>query len=176
MLSLVPRAEEVSPEDAVPERLADLTRALELECRLIDDLRTALLRQREGIAADDPAMIEASVHAVGRTLLTMEEARRRRIALTTLLGVGEVSLDELERTLGHLLPADFRAAREAVRRSAEATAREVAINQNILRRAIQAGDAFLQQLFSSVADPMPAYTPGPAAEPRPAAMLLNRTA
>ena len=176
MLTLVPRAEQVSPEDAVPERLAELTRALDLECRLIDDLRAALLRQREGIAADDPEMIEASVQAVGRTLLTMEEARRRRVSLTTLLGVGEVSLDELERTLGHHLPSDFRIAREAVRRSAEATAREVAINQNILRRAIQAGDAFLQQLFSSVADPMPAYTPGPAAEPRPAAMLLDRTA
>lgn len=157
-------------EDYVPqgapsaERLDALTRALQHERALIDNLRQALLRQRAAVAAHDPQAIEVSVHAIGRTLLTLEEARRLRLALLDLIGA-PVPLAELERVIGGELTPAFRAACQAVRRAAEDTAREVAINQNILRRAIWAGDVFLQQLFSSVSDLMPACAPGPAAEP-----------
>ena len=155
MLTLVTRAESMPPRDAVPERLDELTRALEHERRLIGLLRHALLRQRHGIGADDAGAIDSSVLALGRTLRTLEEARRRRLALTAVIG-GPVPLGELERAYADVLPADFRAARAAVRRAAEETAREVAVNQDILRCVIQVGDAFLRQLFSGASRPMPA--------------------
>jgi hypothetical protein len=141
--------------------LDDLTCALGHELRLIDDLRQVLLRQRAAVAADDPEASESSVHAIGRTLLTLEEARRRRGALIALVtGNSAIVLSDLEAHLGFSPPDAFVAAREALRRAAEATSRELAINQTVLRRALEAGDAFLQELFSSTADPMPAYIPG----------------
>jgi hypothetical protein len=169
---------EVRADRQQPSRLSELTTALVHEHRLIEELREALVRQRAGVAADDPAAIEHSVHAIGRTLLTLEEARRRRVSLTALAaGQPGATLADLDDVMETLPPA-FTAAREAVRRAAEATARDVAINQTVLRRALEAGDAFLQQLFSSTADPMPVYAPGPRlAEPRPCGgLLLNRTA
>jgi hypothetical protein len=178
MLSLVEEGRAGGREGTVHHRLDDLTEALGRELRHIDDLKQALLRQRAAVAADDPEAIESSVHAIGRTLLTLEEARRKRSALIALMaGDGAVALSDLDAHLGFSPPESFVAAREAVRRAAEATSRELAINQTILRRALEAGDAFLQQLFSSTADPMPSYTPGPrAADPRPGGFLLNRTA
>jgi hypothetical protein len=169
---------EVRADRQPPTRLAELTAALVHEHRLIEELREALVRQRAGVAADDPAAIEHSVHAIGRTLLTLEEARRRRVSLTALVaGRAGATLADLDASV-ETLPAAFTAAREAVRRAAEATARDVAINQTVLRRALEAGDAFLQQLFSSAADPMPVYAPGPrAAGPHAGGgLLLNRTA
>ena len=125
-----------------------------------------------------PEAIESSVHAIGRTLLTLEEARRRRGTLTALVaGRPGVALADLEQHLG-ALPAGLVAAREAVRRGAEATALDVAINQTVLRRALEAGDAFLQQLFSSTGRPdagLRARVPVPA-EARPSGLILNRTA
>lgn len=178
MLSLVEEGRAGGREEAVHRRLDDLTAALEHELGLIDDLRQALLRQRAAVAADDPEAIESSVHAIGRTLLTLDEARRHRASLIALVvGNGGIALSELETHLGFTPPDSFAAARDAVRRAAEATSRELAINQTVLRRALEAGDAFLQQLFSSTADPMPAYTPGPkSSEPRGGGLLLNRTA
>jgi hypothetical protein len=172
MLSLVDRT---TPE-AQGLRLRELTAALRQEHRLLEELRAALLRQRAGVAEDDTEMVEGSVHAVGRSLFALEEARRRRLDLTRQLAAGDDALADLERRIGRL-PADLAAAREDVRRSAEATSHEVAINQRVLRRALDAGDAYLQQLFSSVASPTPAYVPGARApEGAPSGLLLNRTA
>ncbi len=178
MLSLVEEGRTGGREEASHRRLDDLIGALGHELRHIDDLRQALLRQRAAVAEDDPEAIESSVHAIGRTLLTLEEARRQRRALIALVaGDGAIALSDLEAHLGFSPPESFVTAREAVRRAAEATSRELAINQTVLRRALEAGDAFLQQLFSSTADPMPAYTPGPrTTEPRPGGFLLNRIA
>src|SRR5919197_4307678 len=142
MLSLVEQAEAVHTGGAGLKGLTELTSALVHEHRLIDDLRQALLRQRAGVAADDPEMIEASVHAIGRTLLTLEEARRRRTSLTALVtGQPSVPLAQLEAYLGRALPDALVSAREAVRQAAESTAMELAINQNVLRRAPGAGGA-----------------------------------
>ena len=66
MLSLVEEGRVGGREDAVRSRLDELTGALTHELRLIDDLRNALLRQRAAVAADDPEVIESSVHAIGR--------------------------------------------------------------------------------------------------------------
>jgi hypothetical protein len=139
----------------VHHRLEELTAALAHELRLIDDLRQALMRQRAAVASDDPQAMEASVQAIGRTSLTLEEARWQRGALIALMtGNSTIPLAELEARLGFAMPHDLVATRDAVRRAAEATSRELAVNQTILRRALEDGDAFLQQLFSSTTDPV----------------------
>jgi hypothetical protein len=178
MLSLVETGSALGQSAQLERKLVELTGLLEQECRLIDELRQALLRQRAGVAGDDSEVIETSVQAVGRTLLTLDEARRRRSELLGVItGQGDAPLAELEARLGRALPGALSRARESVRRAAEAAAREVAINQHILRRALEAGDAFLQQLFASATDPMPVYTPAARpAETRGSGLFLNRQA
>ena len=162
-LSLVMEGSVVGGGVATSAWLTDLARALLQEQRLIEELRQALLRQRAGMASGDPELIEVSVHAIARTLLTLQEARRRRTSLLAAVMVGPgVALSDLESFVG-VLPAPLLAAREAVGRAAEATAQDVAINQRVLGQALEAGDAFLQQLFSSATDtmavPMPNLRP-----------------
>ena len=177
MLTLVGSDSRVATGE-VAQRLGELTAALLHELRLIEELRTALLRQRAGVAADDRDAIEGSVQAVGRTLLTLEEARRRRTALTGFLtGNMSTELSELEQHVGCRLPAALQDARDAVRRAATAASQDARINQNVLRRALEAGDAFLQQLFSSAIEPTPVYVAGAQpAESRQRSVIFNRTA
>jgi len=160
-------------------RMEDLAQALLYEANVIEELRQALLRQRAGVAADDAELVEASIHAMGRTLLTLDEARRRRGALTALIsGSDPTPLETLEAMFGGILPPELESARSKVKRAALATAQDVAINQHILRRALEAGDAFLQRLFSMASDPAPSYQRSEAATdatPR-SGLILNRTA
>lgn len=159
-------------------RMGDLAQALLYEANVIEELRQALLRQRAGVAADDAEQVETSIQAMGRTLLTLEEARRRRGALTALIsGSDPTPLEKLEGMFGGILPPELENARARVKRAALATAQDVAINQHILRRALEAGDAFLQRLFSMAGDPAPGYQrhDSPAETPR-AGLILNRTA
>ena len=105
-------------------RLSDLAGALVQEQRLIEELRQAILRQRAGMAAGDRELIDASDYAIARTRLTLEEARRRRAALAAaVVGRPGVALSDLELFVG-VLPAPLLAAREAVHRAAEVTARD----------------------------------------------------
>jgi hypothetical protein len=148
---------------ATSARLADLAGALMQEQRLIEELRQALLRQRRGLATDDPDLIDESVYAIARMRLTLEEARRRRALLTAaLMGRPREALSDLESFVG-VLPAPLLAAREGVRRAAEATAHDLAINQWVACRAREAGDAFLQDLFSSASETM--AVPIPSLDP-----------
>ncbi len=137
------------PGGAAVLRLDELESALSEEQILIEDLGQMLRRQRAGVAAADPDVIEATMQAISRTLLTLDEARRRRTALITLLiGNPGVALEDLQRHLAIPLPTGFTEARERVRRAGEAIAGDVAINQDVLRRALEAGEAFRQRLFS----------------------------
>lgn len=164
MLSLVEEGRTGGREGTVHRRMDDLTGALDHELRLIDDLRRALAWQRAAVAAGDSEAIESSVQAIGRTLLTLDEARRHRGALIALVAGNEaIALSDLEAHVGCSPPDSFVAAKEAVCCAAEATSRDLAINQTILHRALEAGDSFLQQLFSSTADPMPGATSRPEA-------------
>jgi hypothetical protein len=104
-------------------------RALETERRLIADLRHALLRQRLGVAADDPDTIDVAAQVIGRTLTALGESRRRR-------SPGR-----------HAAPPVAEDAHEALQRIAAAAARDLADTQHVLRRALEADDAFLQDLF-----------------------------
>lgn len=140
----------------------DLAATLSQEARLLDELREALLQQRAGVASNDAAVVEGSIQMMGRTLLTLGEARQRREALICRLAgqpVSSPSISDLEELLSQPLPEDVQTARAAARRSGAAVAREVAINHHVVRRALEAGEAFIQLLFSSVADPNPAYMP-----------------
>jgi len=171
--------ESIAAEPSLAERTADLAEALLYEAHVIEELRQALLRQRAGVAADDPEMVEASVHAMGRTLLTLDEAKRRRAALTSLITGGEaVPMERLETMLGGALPPEVQEARALVKRVALLTAQDVAINQHILRRALEAGDLFLQKLFSMAGDPAPGYQRREPAGDPPArsGVILNRMA
>ncbi len=169
----------IPAEPSSSERLGDLAAALVYEASVIEELRQALLRQRAGVAADNAEMVESSIHAMGRTLLTLDEAKRRRAALTSLIAGGETTpLDRLESLHGGFLPREVEEARVKVKRAALLTAQEVAINQHILRRALEAGDAFIQKLFSMAGDPAPGYARGEGpSDPAPqSGLILNRTA
>jgi hypothetical protein len=125
----------------------ELVRSLLHEARLVGELRAILLRQRDAVAADDGAALEAAVQEIGRALMTLGEARRYRMGLLTALGVDSPSLAEV---IGYLPPADrprFQAAREHLRAVAQATFRDLTINQAVLRRVMESGERFLQQLF-----------------------------
>ena len=148
-------------------RMADLAAALEFEVTVLDRVRLALLRQRAGVAAADQDMIDAGLHAMGRSLLTLDEARRRRATLTALI-LGE----EIARLDRHGVVPDGRftpevdLAGERMKRASLRAMEEAAINQHILRGVLEAGDAFLQRLFSMSAEP----EPGPQGDPRAAAV------
>jgi hypothetical protein len=145
----VERGDGLSPGGAAGLRLDELESALSEEQILIEDLGQMLRRQRAGVAADDQDVIDATVQAISRILLTLEEARRRRAALITLvIGNPGVALEDLQRHLAIPLPVGFMEARERVRLAGEATAGDVTMNQDVLRRALEAGEAFRQRLFS----------------------------
>jgi hypothetical protein len=164
-----------SESGAVDVTCLHLSRALDAERALIDDLRQALLRQRAGIAADDSGSIEVSAQIISRLLVALADARHRRTQLlTTLTGGRQVPLAQLEAVLGRAIPPVLQESRDAIRGAAEAVAREVSINQHVLRKALEAGDAFLQRLFASSVNPMPVYAPAPAATPH--GVLINQRA
>jgi hypothetical protein len=160
------------------ERMDDLVDALAHEATIIEELRQALLRQRAGVATDDQDLVETSIHAVGRTLLTLDEARRHRASLTALMAGESTSIDRLESLFGGVLSPELETARARVKRVALQTSQDIAINQHILRRALEAGDQFLQRLFSMAGDPAPGYQRADGATdatPR-SGLILNRTA
>lgn len=95
----------------------DAMRALhyDAEPRLMEDLRQALLRQREAIERGDSGGLLATSEVVSRTSASLAGAR----------------------------PLTVRAA------SAIAVAGEAVVNQRLLRRTLEEGDAYVQQLFTT---------------------------
>ena len=160
--------------------LRELVRALAREARLLGDLRAVLLQQRAGVATNDAEAVEASVHAMGRALRTLGDAQRLRTQLVgSVTGTANHDLEELSAALTGPLATEFREARGAARRAASAVARELAINQHIIQRALEAGEVFIQRLFSTVAQPNPVYDPGTKREGsvmHGGGVLVNRTA
>ena len=157
----------------------DLAAALHHEARLLEDLRETLLQQRTGVSKNDVALIEDSIQAMGRTLHTIQEARGCRHALVTLLTDGTgTTLNDVEQSLGIPPPSSLEIAKETMRRSASAVAQEAAINQHVIRRALDAGESYIQCLFSAVSDLNPVYDPKEQAADgsRNNAMLVNRRA
>lgn len=159
-------------------QLEELATALEVEIENVEQLCDALLRQRAAVAADQTEAVNASVDDIGRILLALGEARRRRAGIvTTLTGDGEMALEQVGQVLGLPLPAALEQARLRLRRAAGDVIREAAINRGVLHRAIESGEAFLHQLFSATMDPPPVYGPPEhGSEAGNTGVLLNRRA
>ena len=174
--------EKATAESAVPgdptARLDALRGILLRESELAMQLREELLRQRGAVADGDAAAVDRGSDATSRLLLMMEEARQRRgDIVASLTGDANVPLDHLETHLGQPLPAAVESARLTLRQAAMDVSQEAAINRVVLRRAVEAGEAFLQDLFSGGATPTPTYgAAAPTPPPSHPGRLLDRKA
>jgi FlgN protein len=119
-----------------------LTDALITERRLLDELIGVLRRQRSAVGDDDLQRVDDSVFATHRVLVTLNEARRRRRTLNTLIGQREdIGIHALDQALGPRMTPALREARDGLHHAARALSREVAVNRRILREALTCGDA-----------------------------------
>jgi hypothetical protein len=158
-------------------QLLELAGALSREAAVVRELGEALAWQRQAVAGSRPDDLNAAVDAIGRILLTLDEARRgRAAALAALCGETPEPVARLEDAIAGPLPEELTRARADLEAAARAVAHEVAINRSVLRRAVETGEAFLQALFSSAGLPPAAYAPGERAEEPPAGLLLDRRA
>jgi hypothetical protein len=165
------------PSTLSPERLGEVARALDRETQIVRRLRDTLVQQRAGVAGSQAEEVNATVDSIGRILLALGEAHAyRNGVLDTLTGERGLTLDELERVLGGPLPEGLTEARTRLKAAAEEVAREVAINRTVLRRAVEAGEAFLQALFSAATVAPAVYGNAERTEEAPTGMLLNRRA
>lgn len=157
------------PENG-PSRLEGLTDALHTERRLLDQMARVLRRQREGISTDDLAVLDESVYSAQRVLLTLQQARRRRRTLMTLLGGAEdTPLGELEAALGPSVSPSLSTARDQLVEAAERLGRELEVNRRVIDGAISVGDELIAlfmgpppspELYSKNNGPEPGGRPG----------------
>ena len=123
-----------------------LLAALRTERRLMDELREALGRQRAAVGANDIESIEAGVGDVHRTLLTLDEALKRRrsiLALTT--GSEDTPLSRVPDIVNDPDGELGRVATELTL-AAETVARELASTRLLLREVIAEGDQYMRNL------------------------------
>ncbi len=145
--------------------VTDLTLALDRECRLIEELRRAVLQQREAVERGDVAGVESSIRLAGRSLLTLQENQRHRSTLLRrLVGDPAQPLAELDERFDSALPAAFLAAREKMRVSASDVAAEVWRNQEVLLAALRERDAMLQELLTGMRPSSAGDRPGATPE------------
>lgn len=172
-----PQAPAREHPSASPALANDLAGALLREAQAVNELRDALSRQRQGVATDSVPAVNASCDDIGRILVALDAARRARAGLLgPLAPEGGTPWEALERLFGGRLPEPLAEARRALRAAAESAAREAAINRVVLRRTIESGEAFLQALFSNVAEPEPTYRAGERADEGGPGFLLDRKA
>ena len=167
------------PSSDLAAPLDALRGALVAETILVVTLREALVTQRAAIAQNSAPDVHATIADIGRLLQALADARRvRGQALHALCGDTALPLDAVEATLGFAFPSPVQEARRALRREAQAVTHEVAINHRVLRGAVEAGERFLQDLFSTLGDSTPTYTAGEGRDDpaRRASVLLNKVA
>jgi hypothetical protein len=129
---------------------------------LLGELLAAVARQRDAVAHDRAADVQASTDDMQGILYMLERSRRRAAELSDSLAPGGTPPAELEPTVRALRLAALRVRREA------------GVNRDCLRACIANGEAFLQQLFSSL-DTAPAYGPAERREePVPTGRVLDR--
>ncbi len=135
--------------DAV-EGLGPLVRSLRAEQELLGELQAQLVEQRAGLAANDTAALEQVVQQIGRTLLTIREARRQRTVLVELIGgQGATTLSDVAAQLPVPVAEPFRALCRELHAVALMASRELQVNQLALRQAISLGEQFLQRLLTA---------------------------
>lgn len=154
-----------------PQEAQQLVAAIERERALLDDLKSALDRQRAAVAADDVEGIEQGVHAVHRVLFTLSEASARRRGIVRMLGGREdARLGELAELLGTDAPPQLLEALRALSGTAGVVQEALELTRQVLRGAAETGDALIKRLSG-------ADTPGdgyPGGATRRAGALLNR--
>jgi len=143
-----------------------LTDALVAERRLIDDLIGIMRKQRSAVGDDDLQVVDDSVFATHRVLVTLSEARRRRRNLNALIGQPEdLGIHALDEALGNRMTAGMRVARDELHAAAKTLSREVSLNRRILKEALAAGDQYARTLAGVGATPAtetPTYGAGNA--------------
>jgi hypothetical protein len=157
------------------EILTELARVLAREAEVVHALREALVRQRAGVAADSTPDVHGSCDDIARILVALDNARRHRSSLlANLAGGTPTTLEALARELGGTLPPELAEAAAVLRREAEGAAREAAVNRTVLKRTVEAGEAFLQALFTDAGEPEAVYRPGERRDDDGAGFLLDR--
>jgi len=159
------------------QRLLDgLTQVLAREAKAASELREALIRQRAGVAADSSGAVHASCDDIARVLVALDASRRHRATLLAALVPGPApTLVALTERLGGTLPPALADAAQALRAAAKSAAQEAGINRTVLQRTVEAGEAFLQALFSGTGDADAFYHAGDRREDG-AGFLLDRRA
>lgn len=162
-----------------PALLDALHDALVSERRLLDDLIAQMRRQRAAVGGDDIQGVDDSTFATHRILATLGQARQRRRQLNVLLGGSEdLTLRDLEQSLGDQIDGRLREARQRLQMAADLLAREVGMNRKLLREALSAGDQYVRTLVGAPSS-LPTYDsegPATAASNAPRGILVNRTA
>jgi hypothetical protein len=131
------------------EATAALVRGLATERGLLEELRGRLIEQRAALAADDTGTLEQVVHEIGRTLLTLREARRQRgLLMEMVTGESGGGLVEAAALVGGSEAEAIRGLGQDLHAAAVAASRELLINQTAIRRAIESGERFLQHLLT----------------------------
>ena len=164
------------PTTALLDALHD---ALVSERRLLDDLIAQMRRQRAAVGGDDIQGVDDSTFATHRILATLGQARQRRRQLNVLLGGSEdLTLRDLEQSLGDQIDGRLREARQRLQMAADLLAREVGMNRKLLREALNSGDQYVRTLVGAPPS-LPTYDsegPAAAASNAPRGILVNRTA
>ncbi|HYW50065.1 MAG TPA: hypothetical protein VE861_05635, partial [Gemmatimonadaceae bacterium] len=112
---------------------------------------------------------EQAVHALAATL---GEARRRRKSVNRLLGGDEdMNVNDLEHILGDRATPAVIEARNALQDAAVSLSREVDLNKQVLRTAMDNGNDYVQKLFGA-SQPAAATYVGPLA---PSASAIRPT-
>jgi len=152
-----------------------MTDALLTERRLLDELIAVMRRQRTAVGRDDLQSVDDSVFATHRVLVTLNEARRRRRTLNTLIGQREdIGIHALEEVLGSRMTPALRDARDELHHAARALSHEVSLNRRILREALAHGDAYARTLAGAEKPPTYATQPQPPQVRSQANSLLDR--
>jgi hypothetical protein len=166
-----------APQRTPATEMEALAAALGREAELIGGLAGALEAQRAAVASGDVAMLQQKTDALSQALTDLEQARvSRRKTLAGLCGRGEMRLSQLEQVLPVPLHPAVTTARELLVRATKDAAREMTINQTVLRRATEQGQALVERILSRANHEAPAYRPSVDRASRPvrSPVLVNR--
>ena len=175
MMQTQPKHEIMTATRTVVSPVDSLTDALTGERRLLEELIAVMRRQRNAVGQDDLQSVDDSVFATHRVLVTLNEARRQRRTLNTLIGQREeMGIHALDDALGDRMTPALRDARDELQSAARALSREVALNRRILREALASGDAYARTLAGAESSPVYATAAGPPQTRSQANSLLDR--